>query len=74
MNFELTKEQSNLQARARELAQSDIAARAAETDRTEQYPWDNVNALNEAGLMGLTIPEAYGGPGRSFFDAAAGDR
>ena len=70
MNFELTKEQSNLQARARELAQSDIAARAAETDRTEQYPWDNVKALNEAGLMGLTIPEAYGGPGRSFFDAA----
>ena len=70
MNFELTKEQEDLQARARELARSDIAARAAETDRTEQYPWDNVKALNDAGLMGLTIPEAYGGPGRSFFDAA----
>ncbi len=70
MNFELTKEQLDLQASARELAQGDIAARAAETDRTEQYPWDNVKALNEAGLMGLTIPQAYGGPGRSFFDAA----
>ena len=70
MDFELTKEQLDLQARARELAQADIAARAAETDRTEQYPWDNVTALNEAGLMGLTVPQAYGGPGRSFFDAA----
>ena len=70
MNFDLTTEQLDLQARARDLARGEIAARAAETDRSEQYPWDNVKALNEAGLMGLTIPEAYGGPGRSFFDAA----
>ena len=70
MNFDLTTEQLDLQGRARDLARGEIAARAAETDRSEQYPWDNVKALNEAGLMGLTIPEAYGGPGRSFFDAA----
>ena len=70
MNFDLTAEQRDLQARARNLARGEIAARAAETDRTEEYPWDNVKALNEAGFMGMTIPEAYGGPGMSFFDAA----
>ena len=43
--------------------------RAAEIDRTEAYPWDNVRALREAGLMGMTIPRAYGGLGLSYFDA-----
>ncbi len=65
----LTKAQRTLQARARDLARSDIAARAAEVDRSEAYPWDNVAALNEAGFMGMTIPEAYGGLGLSYLDA-----
>ena len=39
-------------------------------DRTEQYPWDNVEALRDAGFMGMTIPRSYGGQGRSFLDAA----
>ena len=68
--FELPKDKQALQARARELAQQVIATRAAEIDRTEEYPWDNVKALNEAGLMGLTVPQAYGGPGGDFLDAA----
>ena len=68
--FELPKDKQALQARARELAQQVIATRAAEVDRTEEYPWDNVKALNEAGLMGLTVPPAYGGPGGDFLDAA----
>jgi alkylation response protein AidB-like acyl-CoA dehydrogenase len=68
--FELPKDKQALQARARELAQQVIARRAAEVDRSEEYPWDNVKALNEAGLMGLTVPQAYGGPGGDFLDAA----
>jgi len=67
---ELNAQQRKLRDRARELAQSVIAPRAAEVDRSEQYPWDNVRALTDAGLMGMTIPPAYGGPGRSYFDAA----
>ena len=47
-----------------------IAPRAAEVDRSEAYPWDNVAALRDAGLMGYTIPQAYGGSGGSFLDAA----
>ena len=61
--FELTKAQQELKDRARALAEGQIAARAAEVDRSESYPWDNVAALTDAGFMGMTVPPAYGGPG-----------
>ena len=64
----LTPEQARLRDRARELAR-EAAAQAAETDRTEQYPWPMVRRMTEAGFFGLTIPGAWGGPGRSYFDA-----
>ena len=67
--FALTKDQLRLQAAARELAQSEFARRAAEIDRTEQYPWDNVAKLTQAGFMGMTIPPAYGGRGLGVLDA-----
>src|SRR5690606_35103681 len=66
----LTPERERLKARARELAQGEIAARAAEVDRSEQYPWPNVEALKTAGFFGMTIPKAYGGPGLAYMDAA----
>lgn len=65
----LTPEQLDLQARARELARTVIAPRAAEVDRSEQYPWDNVAALQTAGFTGMTIPKEHGGPGHSLLDA-----
>ena len=67
--FQLTREQLDLQAKARDLADGPIRARAAEIDRTEAYPWDNVEALTKAGFMGMTIPKASGGRGLSYFDA-----
>ena len=69
MSWALTQEQLSLQTRAREIAEQVIAPRAAEVDRTEQYPWDNVAALQEAGFTGMTVPAELGGPGRSFLDA-----
>ncbi len=69
MDFDLTPDQRDLQQRARDLAQNVFAARAPEIDKTEEYPWDNAKALNEAGFMGMTIPKEYGGQGRSFLDA-----
>lgn len=68
--FELNDAQRGLQAEARELARGVIAERAARVDATEEYPWDNVTALNDAGFMGMTIPTAYGGKGASYLDAA----
>jgi alkylation response protein AidB-like acyl-CoA dehydrogenase len=69
MQFALTPAQRTLQEKARELASGPIAARAAEVDRTEQYPWDNVALLKDAGFFGMTIPVAYGGQGASYLDA-----
>src|ERR1700731_5200294 len=70
MPFDLTAGQKKLQGLAREVAEGSIRARAAETDRSEAYPWDNVRDLTSAGLMGYTIPKAYGGAGGSFLDAS----
>jgi alkylation response protein AidB-like acyl-CoA dehydrogenase len=67
--FALTESQKQLQTTAREFAQKEIAPRAAEIDRTELYPWDNVKLLTEQGFMGMTVPETYGGPGLTYLDA-----
>ena len=65
----LTPDQRDLQLRARELAQRQFAPTAADTDRTEQYPWANVALLRDAGFMGMTLPARVGGQGRSYHDA-----
>ena len=69
MSYGLTAEQEQLRARARDLARDVAAPRAAEVDESESYPWENVEALKEQGFMGMTIPEAYGGPGHELLDA-----
>ncbi|GAD24540.1 3-sulfinopropanoyl-CoA desulfinase [Acidovorax sp. MR-S7] len=66
--YDLTPEQLKLQAQARDLAQSVFAPTAAETDKTEQYPWDNIAQLREAGFMGMTLPKSLGGRGLSYLD------
>src|SRR3989441_23197 len=66
--FPLTPEQEALRARARELADSVFAERAARWDATEEYPWDNVKDLAAAGFMGMTVPAAHGGGERPLLD------
>ncbi|WP_108482783.1 3-sulfinopropanoyl-CoA desulfinase [Oceaniglobus ichthyenteri] len=66
--FSLTDDQRTLQAQAAELSNGHVAARAAEVDRTEAYPWDTVEKLTEGGFMGMTIPKEFGGRGLSYFD------
>jgi alkylation response protein AidB-like acyl-CoA dehydrogenase len=68
MRFPLTPEQVELQQRARELADGEFRARAARWDEHEEYPWDNVKRLVDAGLMGMAIPAAHGGQGRPLLD------
>ena len=64
--FELSDTQKDLQQHARTLALKEFAPRAAEVDRSETYPWDNVETLAKAGFMGFTIPEEYGGQGLGY--------
>ena len=47
--FELSDTQKELQTSAREFAKKEIAPRAAEIDRSEQYPWENVELLTKQG-------------------------
>ena len=66
--FELSATQKQLQANACEFAKKEIAPRAAEVDRTEKYPWKNVELLTNQGFMGMTIPKEYGGKGMTYLD------
>lgn len=60
--------QTDTLARARSVAEL-VAPFAADTDSTEEYPWHSVDALRNAGLMGMTISRQYGGLGASYLDA-----
>jgi 3-sulfinopropanoyl-CoA desulfinase len=68
MRFPLTPDQAALQARVRDLADREFRPRAARWDEAEEYPWDNVKRLVDERLMGVAIPEAYGGQGRPLLD------
>jgi alkylation response protein AidB-like acyl-CoA dehydrogenase len=69
MDFGLSPDELTLKERARTFSHEVVRPRAAQIDRDEQYPWDIVKALTEAGFVGMTIPKALGGQGRSFLDA-----
>ena len=59
----LTDDQRAIQKLAREIAQERIAPLAAHVDEAEEYPAEQLRVLGEQGLMGLHIPEEYGGAG-----------
>jgi len=61
--FSLPAEYQELQATVRKLAQEKVAPRAREIDTTAAYPDDLFEVFRDAGLLGLVIPESYGGGG-----------
>src|SRR5215831_8261479 len=63
MSYELSPEYAELQATVRKLAQEKIAPRARAIDSDATYPQDLFEVFRDAGLLGLCIPEAYGGSG-----------
>ncbi len=63
MDFTLSDELSELQASVRRLAKDKVQPRAREIDETGEYPQDLFDAFASAGLLGLCIPEEYGGSG-----------
>jgi len=63
MNYELTDEQELLRRTVRDFAESRVAPVAEELDREERFPYELVSELAELGLMGIPIPEEFGGAG-----------
>ncbi|MBV8598197.1 MAG: acyl-CoA dehydrogenase family protein [Actinobacteria bacterium] len=63
MNFELSDEQQLVRDTVREFAQTRVAPVAAELDRESRFPYELVEEMSELGLMGIPIPEEYGGAG-----------
>lgn len=66
MNFELTEEQRMIQDMSRKFAEKEIKPIAAELDRTHRHPAEICAKMGELGLMGITIPEEYGGAGMDY--------
>jgi len=66
--FYLTDTHRAIQTSARQLAKKHFKQRAADVDKSEQYPWDNIAQLTNAGFMGMTIPTEYGGQGLTYMD------
>ncbi|MFZ3207744.1 MAG: acyl-CoA dehydrogenase family protein [Geobacteraceae bacterium] len=63
MDFQLNDEQRLIQQTAREFAEKEIYPVSAEYDKEERWPAEIHKRAWELGLMNVTVPEAYGGPG-----------
>ena len=63
MDFELSDEQSLLRDTVRDFARQEVAPVAAELDRQKRFPYELVAKLGELGLMGIPLPQEYGGGG-----------
>ncbi len=63
MDFELSEEQRMIRDTVREFAQAEVAPRARDVDETGRFPRENFERMAALGLMGLPIPEKYGGAG-----------
>ena len=70
MDFDLSKEQKIIQKAAREFAKGEFTDVARDLDINETYPEKIVKKARELDLIGLFIPEAYGGPGLGFLEQA----
>lgn len=63
MDFGLNEEQQMIRRMVRDFAENEIRPIAKEMDASEEFPWDVIRKMGTLGLMGLTIPEEYGGAG-----------
>src|SRR6266705_366841 len=69
MDFQLTGQQRRMVETVRELAQGEFKANAQRyMDGT--FPWENMKKLADIGVLGMSVPEEYGGLGLPVFDTA----
>jgi butyryl-CoA dehydrogenase len=70
MHFELTPEQRRFQQQIEPFVRDVVAPRAASIDKSGEYPSDVMHAAAQHGLLGVTIPAAWGGAGRDYLSYA----
>jgi len=63
MNFDLTEEQRRVRDAVREFAQIEIAPGVAQREKNEEFPREILRKLGEMGILGMMVPEEYGGAG-----------
>ncbi len=63
MQIELSDEQKMIQALARDFAEKEVRPIAEEIDREARFPRETVRRMGELGLMGIAVPEGWGGGG-----------
>ena len=70
MNFDLTSDQKLIQDMVREFADKELTEKAVEIDESQEFPWSNLKKMAKLGLMGVFVPEEYGGGGMDFVSLA----
>ena len=70
MDFELTHEQKMWREAVHAFADKEVKSRAKETDEKAQFNWEAVRKMGPLGLLGLNVPEDYGGSGVDAISAA----
>jgi alkylation response protein AidB-like acyl-CoA dehydrogenase len=70
MNFDLTEEQLQVKFSIREFAEGEIAPHVMEWDEPQRFPAELLPKLSEMGLMGIIIPEEFGGAGMGYVEYA----
>jgi len=71
MDFSPTPEQAQIREMVAEFVDEEVVPRAGEIDETDEFPWDLVEQMADLDLMGMPIPEEYGGAGLDYHAYAA---
>ena len=70
MNFDLTDDQKLIRDMVHDYAEKELKEKAVEIDKTQEFPWDTLKKMAELGLLGIIVPEEYGGAGMDFLGLA----
>ena len=71
MDFKLSEEQEMMKKMVHDFAEKEVKPLAAQVDETHEFPHENVRKAAELGLMGVAVPEEWGGAGMDYLWIAA---